>query len=63
MNMGPYSHIAPRMKTCISAVDPSRHIPHQIAYAGRGPSAATATGFASVHKEEQQRLCDEATSL
>ena len=63
MNMGPYTYIAPRMKTCLNEVDESRHIPHQIPYAGREPTAATATGFASVHKEEQAALVEVATSL
>lgn len=63
MNMGAYTHIAPRLKTCITAVDPSRSLPHQIPYAGREPSAATATGFASVHKEEQAALVEAANTL
>lgn len=63
MNMGAYTHVAPRIKTSVNAVDPNRAIPHQMAYAGRAPSAATATGFASVHKEEQAALVEEAMTL
>lgn len=56
MNMGAYSHVAPRLQTAMMAVD--RHLHDHIPYAGRGPSASTATGFGSVHAQEQvQPLC------
>ena len=61
--MGAFTFCAPRIKTCINAVDPSRTVPHMIAYAGRDPAAATATGFASVHKKEQEGLAVAAMTL
>lgn len=38
-------------------------IPPHLPYAGRGPSASPAAGFASVHAEEQKQLCDDALNL
>ena len=38
-------------------------IPPHIPYAGRGPSASPAAGFASVHAEEQAKLTDDALDL
>ena len=63
MNMGAYTHVAPRIKTSINAVDPARGILHQVPYAGREHSASPATGFASVHKTEQEALVDAALTL
>ena len=54
MNMGAYSHVAPRLQTAMLAE--GRHLHDHIPYAGRGPSASTATGFGSVHAQEQARL-------
>ena len=51
MNMGAYSHVSPRLQTAMLAED--RHLHDHIPYAGRGPSASTATGFGSVHAQEQ----------
>ena len=51
MNMGAYFHVAPRLQTAMLAED--RHLHDHIPYAGRGPSASTATGFGSVHAQEQ----------
>ena len=61
MNMGAYFHIAPRLKTCLSSQN--RSSPHQIPYAGRGPSASTATGYPDTHKAEQQKLQKDAMDL
>ncbi len=58
MNQGAYAHVAPRLKTCMQAE--GRSVPHQIPYAGRGTSAATATGFAEVHAREQAQLVADA---
>jgi 2-oxoglutarate dehydrogenase E1 component len=58
MNQGAYFHVAPRLKTCMQAE--GRTVPHQVPYAGRGPSAATATGFAEVHAREQAQLVADA---
>jgi 2-oxoglutarate dehydrogenase C-terminal len=38
-------------------------IPPHIPYAGRGPSASPAAGFASVHAEEQSKLVEDALNL
>lgn len=35
----------------------------RIPYAGRAPSASTATGFGEVHKKEQQALITQALDL
>ena len=35
----------------------------RVAYAGRDPSASTATGFGEVHKREQAELIAEALDL
>lgn len=61
MNMGAYFHIAPRLKTCMASCN--RSSPHQIPYAGRGPSASTATGYVGTHKEEQQKVVRDAMNL
>lgn len=53
MNMGAYAHVAPRLQTCMR--EEGRQLPDHVPYAGRGPSASTATGFGSVHKQEQVR--------
>ena len=53
MNMGAFAHVAPRLATCMRTE--GRHLPDHIPYAGRGPSASTATGFGSVHAQEQVR--------
>ncbi|KAI7740491.1 hypothetical protein M8C21_005984 [Ambrosia artemisiifolia] len=58
MNMGAYSYIAPRLATALKAVD--RGNLDNINYVGRGPSAATATGFYTVHVKEQAELVEKA---
>ncbi|KAG1677756.1 hypothetical protein FOA52_001068 [Chlamydomonas sp. UWO 241] len=62
MNMGAYHHVQPRLVTCLEHEGrsaPGGHIP----YAGREPSAASATGFAEVYKEEQNDLIASALNL
>lgn len=59
--MGAYFHIAPRLKTCLASQNISS--PHQIPYAGRGNSASTATGYAGIHKQEQEKLLKDAMNL
>ncbi len=61
MNMGAYSHVCPRLETCMRGE--GRDIPEHIAYAGRRPSAATATGFGDVHAQEQAKLLEAALTL
>ena len=51
MNMGAYAHVSPRLQTAM--LSEGRHLHDHIPYAGRGPSASTATGFGSVHAQEQ----------
>lgn len=58
MNMGAYHYIAPRLCTAMKSL--SRGTMEDIKYAGRAPSAATATGFFSVHEKEQRELVDKA---
>ncbi|GBF89902.1 hypothetical protein Rsub_02606 [Raphidocelis subcapitata] len=61
MNMGAYFHIQPRMESCLRAE--GRPTTGRITYAGRPPSASTATGFGQVHAQEQARLVGEALDL
>lgn len=58
MNMGAYSYIAPRLSATMKSLD--RGSADDIKYAGRPPSAATATGFISVHSREQTELVQKA---
>ncbi|KAJ9551113.1 hypothetical protein OSB04_015158 [Centaurea solstitialis] len=58
MNMGAYSYIAPRLATAMKAL--SRGTIDDVKYVGRAPSAATATGFYTVHGKEQSELVENA---
>lgn len=58
MNMGAYSYILPRLGTAMKAL--SRGTVEDVKYSGRGPSAATATGFYQVHVKEQTELVQKA---
>ncbi|KAM0953283.1 putative oxoglutarate dehydrogenase (succinyl-transferring) [Dioscorea sansibarensis] len=58
MNMGAYSYISPRLCTAMRAL--GRGTMEDIKFVGRGPSAATATGFYSVHVQEQTELVQKA---
>ncbi|KAG0516399.1 hypothetical protein BDA96_10G358700 [Sorghum bicolor] len=58
MNMGAYSYISPRLFTAMKAL--GRGSFEDIKYVGRAPSAATATGFLSVHVQEQSELVKKA---
>ncbi|KQJ82296.2 hypothetical protein BRADI_5g08235v3 [Brachypodium distachyon] len=58
MNMGAYTYINPRLLTAMKAL--SRGSIEDIKYVGRAPSAATATGFYSVHVQEQTELVQKA---
>jgi len=58
MNMGAYSYINPRLLTAMKALGWGRI--EDIKYVGRAPSAATATGFYSVHVQEQTELVQKA---
>jgi hypothetical protein len=61
LNQGAYYHVAPRLKTCLQALE--REEPHQLPYAGRPAAAATATGYAKVHAKEQAELLNDALTL
>lgn len=58
MNMGAYSYINPRLYTATRALGRGEF--EDIKYVGRAPSAATATGFYSVHVQEQTELVQKA---
>ncbi|KAI3781921.1 hypothetical protein L2E82_11949 [Cichorium intybus] len=58
MNMGAYSYIAPRLATAMKVL--GRGTIDDIKYSGRVTSAATATGFYSVHGSEQAELVQKA---
>ena len=59
MNMGAYSHVAPRFVTLFKQDKISRPL-DALRYAGRAPAASTATGYGTVHAEEQVGLVKEA---
>lgn len=61
MNMGAYLHVQPRLDTCLK--HEQRASSGRIAYAGRAPSASTATGFGEVHAMEQAQLVNDALDL
>lgn len=58
LNMGAYHYIAPRLGTTMRSL--GRGTIDDVKYAGRAPSAATATGFFSVHEKEVRELIDKA---
>lgn len=58
MNMGGYSYILPRLATAMR--DIGRGTVEDVKYVGRAPSAATATGFSTVHVKEQTELVQKA---
>ena len=58
MNMGAYSYIAPRLCTAMKVL--GRGTFDDIKYVGRAPSAASATGFYTVHVKEQTELVQKA---
>ncbi|XP_039785956.1 2-oxoglutarate dehydrogenase, mitochondrial-like [Panicum virgatum] len=61
INRGAYSYIAPRLTTCLRAL--GRGSFEDIKYVGRAPSAAAATGFPSVHVQEQSELVKKALQV
>jgi len=58
MNMGAFYYISPRLYTTVRAL--GRGTIDDIKYVGRAPSAASATGFYSVHVKEQTELVQKA---
>lgn len=66
MNMGAYFHVQPRLISCMRAEgrdEGQAAADGRIKYAGRPPSASTATGFGEVHAQEQAQLMSEALDL
>ena len=59
MNMGAFSHVAPRFQTLFKQKHIGRPL-DALRYAGRAPAASTATGYGAVHAEEQVGLVKEA---
>ena len=59
MNMGAYDFVRQRILTVRGALGMSTDIA-AVEYAGRPPSASTATGFPQVHKQEQERVVFDA---
>lgn len=58
MNMGAFAYMAPRLATALRVLGRGKF--EDIKYIGRAPSAATATGFGSVHQQEQIELVQKA---
>eukprot|EP00250_Pteridium_aquilinum_P034625 c7842_g1_i1 orf=180-3287(+) len=58
MNMGGYSYIAPRLATAMRSLNRGTY--EDVRYVGRPPSAATATGFQTLHVKEQTELVQKA---
>ncbi|MBN9278340.1 MAG: 2-oxoglutarate dehydrogenase E1 component, partial [Hyphomicrobium sp.] len=56
-NMGAWSFMEPNLEWALEQVG-AKH--HRVRYAGRPSSAATATGLAKKHAEEQKNLVDQA---
>ena len=61
MNMGGYWHCQMRIETCLRELGRDTH--GRLLYAGRPPSAATATGFGDVHAHEMKTVLANATDL
>lgn len=61
MNMGAYFHVQPRLESCMRAE--GRTTTGRITYAGRDPSASTATGYGEVHAQEQAKLIEHALDV
>jgi 2-oxoglutarate dehydrogenase E1 component len=60
-NMGAWSFVEPNIEWVLQHVQPPRH--GRPRYVGRPASAATATGLASKHNQEQKTLIAQALSL
>jgi len=58
MNMGAYTYVNPRLYTAMRPL--GRGSLEDIKYIGRAPSAATATGFYTVHVQEQTDIVKKA---
>lgn len=61
MNMGGFWHCQMRIETCLREL--GRSVSGRMLYAGRPPSAATATGFGDVHARQMREFLDVAMDL
>lgn len=59
MNLGPFPYVEPRLEAALRAHS-KKHAGKRAAYAGRKPTAAVATGFKSVHVQEELELLAQA---
>ena len=59
MNAGAWTYVKPRLQLAATAAAPARQ-DLSLTYAGRKPSAATATGLSQLHKIELEELLAEA---
>src|SRR6516225_166004 len=60
-NMGAWSFVEPNIEWVLQRLEPPRD--HRARYVGRAASAATATGLASKHNQEQKALVAQALAL
>jgi 2-oxoglutarate dehydrogenase E1 component len=56
-----FSFLQPRLESCMRAE--GRTTTGRITYAGRDPSASTATGYGEVHAQEQAKLIEHALDV
>lgn len=61
MNMGAYWHCQMRIETCQREL--GGQTSGRVLYAGRPPSAATATGYGNWHAKEMNQLMADAMDL
>jgi 2-oxoglutarate dehydrogenase E1 component len=60
-NAGAWFYVQPRIRTTLRGlIDDAHGKQRQVAYAGRRPAAAPATGIYSIHAAEQKELIDQA---
>ena len=55
MNLGPYPYLEPRIEVALQSLS-KKHSGKRVSYAGRAPTAAVATGFKSLHHQEELEL-------
>jgi 2-oxoglutarate dehydrogenase E1 component len=60
-NAGSWAYVQPRMETILR--QSSKHSHKHIRYAGRAPSASTATGIKASHIKEEEELLNQALGL
>ena len=58
LNAGAWMFVQPRIETLLNETE--HHNRRHVMYAGRDPSASTATGLKSTHTREEQHFLDEA---